>query len=213
MIDAWAFTLSLPSSKLLVFPQHMVFSIQGDEKRVSLRLQTLWLYQQSYVLCCSAWINFTTCCLFQNWHSWASELTLVLPASSVCCCIWLHLKALLVTYVWLWSCLDCWWHLKAVRQQSGPYSQSLACRTLLQQKNPSLLLTLSKSVSPAMRNIVHINNVSRTAMVPQHWTLARLTWTGCWAICSRLCFLPRGVGPDDPWGPFQPGMLWFYDYW
>lgn len=54
-----------------------------------------------------------------------------------------------------------------VTSKSCPYSQSLACRTLLQQKNLSLLLTLSKSVSLAMRNIVilycysiyYINNV------------------------------------------------------
>lgn len=145
MIGEWAVSLSLFSSKWLVFPQHMVFSIQGDERRVSLSLQTLWLYQQSYVLCCSAWINFSTCCLFQNWHSWASELTLVLPASSVWCCIWLHLKALLATDIWLWSYLSCWCHLRTVRQQSCPYSQSLACRTLLEQKSLLLAVQVCKS--------------------------------------------------------------------
>lgn len=164
MIGEWAFSLSLSSSKLLVFPQHMVFSIQGDERRVSLNLQTLWLYQQSYVLCCSAWINFMACCLFQNRRSWTSELTLVLPASSVWCCISLCLKAPLAAYVWLWSHLSCWCHLKATRQQNCPYSQSLVCRTFLQQKNPSLLLTLSKSVSLVMRNIVYSNDLSRTVM-------------------------------------------------
>lgn len=61
----------------------------------SLLIYTLWRYQQSYVLCCSAWINFITCCLFLNWHSWTSELTLVLPASLVQGCSQLQLKALL----------------------------------------------------------------------------------------------------------------------
>lgn len=164
MIAERAFSLSLSSSKLLVFPQHMVFSIQWDERWVSPNLQTLWLYQQSYVLCCSAWINFMTCCLFQNQRSWTSELTLVLPASSVWCCISWHLKAPLATYVWLWSHLSCRCHLKATRQQSCLYSQSLVRRTLLQQKNPSLLLALSKSVSLVMRNILYINDLSRAAM-------------------------------------------------
>lgn len=44
-------------------------------KTESVSLQTLWLYQQSYVLCCSAWINFTTCCCF-------SELTVLNTCSS-----------------------------------------------------------------------------------------------------------------------------------
>lgn len=130
----------------LFSPNIWYFLCSEMKNWVSLNLQTLWLYQQSHVLCCSAWINFITCCLFLNRHSWTSELTLVFPASLVQCCIWLQLKALLATCVWLRSQLSCRCHLKAIRQQHCHDGQSLACITLLQQKNQSLLLTpLSKS--------------------------------------------------------------------
>lgn len=43
--------------------------------------------------------------------------------------------------------------------------------------------------------------------IPQHWILVRHSWRGSWAVLSRLCF-PGKVGPNDPWGLFQPGVLW-----
>lgn len=137
-----------------LFSPNIWYFLYSEMKNwVSLNLQTLWLYEQSYVLCCSAWINFITCCLFLNRHSWTSELTLVFSASLVHCCIRLQLKVLLAMCVWFWSQLSCWCHLKAIRQQNCHYSRSLACITLLQQNQSLLLTLLSKSASLEMRNV------------------------------------------------------------
>lgn len=102
MMGEW---LSIQLITLLVWiacfpPTYGIFSTVRW-KTESLYLQTLWLYQQWYVLCCLAWINFITCCLFLNRRSWTSELTLGFPASLVQCCTGLQLKALLATCVWL----------------------------------------------------------------------------------------------------------------
>lgn len=37
------------------------------------------------------------------------------------------------------------------------------------------------------------------------WTLLRFRWTGPWDVHFDL---PVKVGSDDPWDPFQPGILW-----
>lgn len=129
MIGEWAFSLSLSSSKLLVFLQHMVFSIQGDERCVSV-YRLFWLYQQSYVLCCSAWINFSTCCLFQNWRNWVDT------CSSCIIGVVLYLVALKSSAGYIHMTLKSSELLvssKSCQQQSCPYSQGLACRTLLEQ--------------------------------------------------------------------------------
>lgn len=145
MIGEW---LSIQFIDLLIwiacFPPNIWYFLYSEMKNwVFLNLQTLWLYQQSYVLCFIAWISFITChVFFLNWHSWTTELTLVFPASLVQGCIWLQLKALLATWVWLQSQLNLACHLKAIRQQNCRCCQSLACVTSLQEKNQSLFLTL-----------------------------------------------------------------------
>ena len=49
--------------------------------------------------------------------------------------------------------------------------------------------------------------------IPQHWTLLRFSWAGCWAIMSRLffrlCFCQERLDSPDPWGLSQPGILSF----
>lgn len=145
MIGEW---LSIQFINLLIwiacFPSSIWYFLYSEMKNwICLNLQTLWLYQQSYVLCFTAWINFITChVFFLSRHSWTTELTLVFPESLVQGCIWLQLKALLATWVWLWRQLNRPCHLKAIRQQNCHCGQSLTCVTLFQEKNQSLFLTL-----------------------------------------------------------------------
>ncbi|KAK4812701.1 hypothetical protein QYF61_013726 [Mycteria americana] len=59
-----------------------------------------------------------------------------------------------------------------------------------------------------VRTTSHWNNLPRKWWIPQHWTLLRFSWTGCWAILSRPCFCQERL---DQMILEVPSNLVFYD--